>query len=232
LKHYSYFISNILAKTQLLIGVLCLSLSQASFAQTEDNMSSATVMFTGEFFDDTCAPLVLSKLLKNTYVTNLPTLSSTLFLDNAFGPISKIEISLNTPLPSPQEEKCSRLGPNFLPVKLVFDSDLAAIAPRTGLLRNSASLRPAQNVFVQLGLLDAAGVFSPLDLNKPQALNTALAQQNDIFGASQTLTLGIRYVASRSYLAQNTNLGAPNAGSQDVTAGNVSIFLPFLLKLN
>jgi len=220
-----------LAKIQLLIGVLCLGLSQASFAQTEDNMSSATVTFTGEFFDDTCAPLVLSKLLKNTYVTNLPTLSSTLFLDDAFGPVSKIEISLNAPLPSP-EDKCSRLGPNFLPVKLIFDSDLAAIAPRTGLLRNSASLRPAQNVFVQLGLLDAAGVFSPLDLNKPQALNNALAQQNDNFGGSQTLTLGIRYVASRSYLAQNTNLGPANAGSQDVTAGNVSIFLPFLLKLN
>jgi len=231
LKHYSYFIRNILVKTQLLIGALWLGLSQTSFAQTEDNMSSAKVTFSGEFFDDTCAPLLPPKLLKTIYTTNLPTLSSTLFLDDAFGPVSKIEIRLNAPLPS-REEKCARLGPNFLPVKLIFDSDLAAIAPRTGLLRNSASLRPAQNVLVQLGLVDAEGVFSPLDLNKPQALNTALAQQSDNFDGSQTLTLGIRYVASRSYLAQNTNLGPAKAGSQDVTAGNVSIFLPFLLKLN
>jgi hypothetical protein len=175
--------------------------------------------------------LVLSKLLKNTYVTNLPTLSSTLFLDNAFGPVSKIEIRLNAPLPS-REEKCARLGPNFLPVKLIFDSDLAAIAPRTGLLRNSANLKPAQNVFVQLGLIDTAGVFTPLDLNQPQALNTALAQQSTSRGAASVLTLGIRYVAARSFLAQNAGQGTASPGSQDVSAGNVSVFLPFLLKVN
>jgi hypothetical protein len=117
-------------------------------------------------------------------------------------------------------------------VKLVFDSDLAAVAPRTGLLRNSANLRPAQNVFVQLGLIDTAGVFTPLDLNKPQALNTALSKPSNALGAASTLTLGVRYVAARSFLAQNAGQAADGQGSQDVSAGNVAVFLPFLLKVN
>jgi hypothetical protein len=100
------------------------------------------------------------------------------------------------------------------------------------LLRNSASFRPAQNVLVQLGLVDDAGVFTPLDLNQPQALNDALAQQNDAEGGARTLTLGIRYVASRSVLDQNTNLQTADANSREVSEGNVSVFLPFLLKVN
>ena len=82
---------------------------------------------------------------------------------------------------------------------------------------------------VQLGLINNQGVFSPLDLNQPQVLNKVLAQQGPTVGAINNLTLGVRYVAARSALAQNT---PTNAGSQDVTAGNISVFLPFLLKLN
>ena len=123
------------------------------------------------------------------------------------------------------------LGAAFL-AGASFDADLASVSPRTGLLRNSAIFRPAQNVFVQLGLIDEAGAFAPLDLNQPQALNTALAKQNNLPGASQSLTLGIRYVASRSLVAQNSGVQTASTGSQDVTAGNVSVFLPFLLKLN
>jgi len=111
----------------------------------------------------------------------------------------------------------------------VFDTDFAAVAPRTGLLRNTASFRPAQNVMVQLGLIDNQGVFSPLDLNQPQLLNKVLAQQGSTAETASNLTLGVRYVTSRSALAQNT---AANAGSQDVTAGTITVFLPFLLKLN
>jgi Zn-dependent metalloprotease len=66
-----------------------------------------------------------------------------------------------------------------------------------------------------------------IDLNKPQTLNSALNQDD-----GKTLTLGIRYVASRSLLSEVASLQATNPGSQDVTAGNVSVFLPFLLKLN
>jgi hypothetical protein len=114
----------------------------------------------------------------------------------------------------------------------MFDTDLASVSPRTGLLRNSASFRPAQNVFVQIGLIDEADTFIPLDLNQPQALNTVLAKQNNLPGASQSLTLGIRYVASRSLVARNGAAQTVNTGSQDVTDGNVSVFLPFLLKVN
>jgi hypothetical protein len=46
------------------------------------------------------------------------------------------------------------------------------------------------------------------------------------------LTLGIRYVAARSFLAQNAGQATDRQGSQDVSAGNVSVFLPFLLKVN
>jgi hypothetical protein len=208
--------------------VLCALWVRPAWAQYADLASFSTTMeLNGGLFEEPCASFVLSKLFKSAYVTNLPTLSSTFFLNESLGPISKIEIEINTSLP---EANCLLEG--RVPVKLVFDSDLAAVAPRTGLLRNSANLKPAQNVFVQLGLIDTAGVFTPLDLNQPQALNTALAQQSTSRGAASVLTLGIRYVAARSFLAQNAGQGTASPGSQDVSAGNVSVFLPFLLKVN
>jgi hypothetical protein len=192
------------------------------FAQYGSETTDTALIFEGFINASTCLAINPSNDLSKQ-IFQLPALKTTTLDRDAFSPVTPIELSLKNQQ-SDDQKHCQ--------VKLIFDSALASVSPNLGLLRNSASLRPAQNVFVQLGLLDAAGVFSPLDLNKPQALNNALAKQNDNFGASQTLTLGIRYVASRSYLAQNTNLGAPNAGSQDVTAGNVSVFLPFLLKLN
>lgn len=182
-----------------------------------------------EIFKSTCTSFPVSKLFSNALVSNLPTINSTVFLDDVFGPVSKVDIIIRSALSS---DGCVRTGKDLTNIKLIFDSDLAAVAPRSGLLRNSASFRPAQNVLVQLGLVDDAGVFTPLDLNQPQALNDALAQQNDAEGGARTLTLGIRYVSSRSALAQNTNLQTADASSQEVSAGNVSVFLPFLLKVN
>lgn len=196
----------------------------SSLAQTIQDGSSILIQISAEIGKSTCSPVALSKLYRTSYISNLPTLSTTLFLNSAFGPISKLDIDIKTPLPEPD---C--LGVDFLPAKLVFDSDLAAVSPRTGLLRNSAKLRPAENVLIQIGLIDANGEFVPLDLNQPQALNKLLAQQGPALGASNNFTLGVRYVASRALLSQNTSA---NSGSQDVTAGNVSVFLPFLLKLN
>jgi hypothetical protein len=229
LKHFSTSVGRLGHQAATLAGlVLGLLLVTPAQAQYEDLAISATTLeLTGALYEDPCATFLVSKLFKNAYVTNLPTLSTNLFLSEAFGPISKIDIEINTPLP---EAGCLLSGRT--PVKLVFDSDLAAVAPRTGLLRNSANLRPAQNVFVQLGLIDTAGVFTPLDLNKPQALNTALSKPSNALGAASTLTLGVRYVAARSFLAQNAGQAADGQGSQDVTAGNVAVFLPFLLKVN
>ena len=212
------------------VGILCLALFQTSSVQAQDNSPSARIPLEADIFKATCVSFPVSKLFKNAFVSNLPTISSTLFLNDVFGPVSKVEILVNTPLP--EDQGCLNSPAGSSAMKLMFDTDLAAVSPRTGLLRNSASFRPAQNVFVQLGLIDEAGGFVPLDLNQPQALNTALAKQNDFPGATQSLTLGIRYVASRSFLAQNTGQGTASPGSQDVSAGNVSVFLPFLLRVN
>ena len=201
--------------------------SCAALAQSSVVVPDATLNIEGFVLDEPCSPvLALSKQLVTPYIVNLSALSSTLLLTDALGPVSKFSLNVDQRKTNPN---ASCIGADFgsLPLKLVFDSDLAAIAPRTGLLRNSASNRPAQNVFVQLGLIDEAGVFVPIDLNKPQTLNKALNQDD-----GKALTLGIRYVASRSLLNEVANLPPAKPGSQDVTAGNVSVFLPFLLKLN
>jgi len=201
--------------------------SCAAWAQSSAGVPDATLNIEGFVLDEPCSPkLALSKQLVTPYIVNLSSLNSRILLTDALGPVSKFSLNVDQRKTNP-DARC--IGADFgsLPLKLVFDSDLAAIAPRTGLLRNSASNRPAQNVFVQLGLIDEAGVFVPIDLNKPQTLNNALNQDD-----GKTLTLGIRYVASRSLLSEVASLQSTNPGSQDVTAGNVSVFLPFLLKLN
>ena len=201
--------------------------SCGALAQLSTGVPDATLNFEGFVLDEPCSPvLALSKQLVTPYVVNLSALSSTLLLTDSLGPVSKFSLNVDQRKTNPNA-KCVGADFGSLNLKLVFDSDLASIAPRTGLLRNSASNRPAQNVFVQLGLIDEAGVFIPIDLNKPQILNNALNQDD-----TKTLSLGIRYVASRSLLNEVASLQAANPGSQDVTAGNVSVFLPFLLKLN
>ena len=115
--------------------------------------------------------------------------------------------------------------------QILFVSAFAAVAPRSGLLRNSATLRPAQNVLVQLGLIGADGVFTPLDLNQPQALNKAMNLQTNAASANPGLNLGMRYVAARFVSEQLAVAGSFNPGASDVTAGNVSVYLPFVLSL-
>jgi len=201
--------------------------SCGALAQLSTGVPDATLNIEGFVLDEPCTPVLsLSKQLVTPYIVNLSALSSTLLLTDSLGPVSKFSLNVDQRKTNPNA-KCVGADFGSLPLKLVFDSDLASIAPRTGLLRNSASNRPAQNVFVQLGLIDEAGVFIPIDLNKPQTLNKALNQEG-----GKTLTLGIRYLASRSLLNEVASLQATNPGSQDVTAGNVSVFLPFLLKLN
>jgi hypothetical protein len=102
------------------------------------------------------------------------------------------------------------------------------VLPEGGLLRNTATLQPAQNVLVQLGLISAEGMFTPLDLNQPQRLNQVL--NNPGSPASAGLSLGVRYVAARHVPQQWASLGLPaDDGALDVTSGNVSVYLPFVL---
>jgi type 1 fimbria pilin len=203
--------------------VVCLSVLNPASAQNL-LFSSDALELSGRIVIPTCTSFLQSNQLVNAFVFNLPSLNTTALLNESFGPITTIDLKFNKP-----KGKSNCISEFNLPFTLVFDRDLAAVAPRTGLLQNTASFRPAQNVLVQLGLIDKQGVFNPLDLNQPQVLNNVLAQQGPSVGAINNLTLGVRYVASRSVVAQNT---AAIAGSQDVTAGNISVFLPFLLKLN
>jgi hypothetical protein len=220
--HPIYMLSYFQSKLAFAV-VVCLSVLNPSSAQNL-LFSSNTLELSGGIIIPTCTNFLQSNQLVNAFAFNLPSLNTTALLNGSFGPITSIDLKLNRP-----KGQSNCISDFNLPFTLVFDSDLAAVAPRTGLLRNTASFRPAQNVMVQLGLINNQGVFSPLDLNQPQVLNRVLAQQGPTVGAINNLTLGVRYVASRSALAQNT---PANAGSQDVTAGNISVFLPFLLKLN
>ena len=115
-----------------------------------------------------------------------------------------------------------------MPTQLSFDGGAAPVLPLSGLLRNTATLRPAQNVLVQVGLISAEGMFTPLDLNRPQRLNQVL--NNPGSPASAGLSLGVRYVAARYVPQQWTGLVNANDGSLDVTAGNVSVYLPFVVE--
>ena len=123
--------------------------SCAAWAQSSAGVPDATLNIEGFVLDEPCSPkLALSKQLVTPYVINLSSLNSRILLTDALGPVSKFSLNVDQRKTNP-DARCVGADFGSLPLKLVFDSDLAAIAPRTGLLRNSASNRPAQNVFVQ-----------------------------------------------------------------------------------
>ena len=158
-------------------------------------------------------------------IFQLPSIKSTTLDKDAVSAITPIELTINNQ--SLDEQKHCQ-------VKIIFDSGLASVSPYLGLLLNSARSVPAQNVLLQIGLLNEAGQFNPIDLNQPQLFNQVLNNNATNAGLStvNTLKLGIRYVTTRAFASQlNTNVNDPNT-SQDVSAGNISVFLPFLLKLN
>jgi hypothetical protein len=109
---------------------------------------------------------------------------------------------------------------------LVFDQAFAAVAPNTGLLRNTARENPASNVYVQLGFFDATGLFTPLDLRQAFKLTPAMWRD------SSTLMLGARYVAARAVTRQNPNQRTATTSGAAVTPGQVQVQLPFLMKVH
>lgn len=203
--------------------------SFAAWGQSTVINSDAELVFTGLISNGACAPLVPKGTITNPYVVNLPSINTTQLKDSSFGPITTIELSLSNPSNAPV---CTTLAGQ--PVKLIFDSALASITPRTGLLRNASTTRAANNVFVQLGLVSSNGSFTPIDLNQPQTLNQALGlnDKDPNKNTIGTLTLGIRYVAAPSVLAQSAGLRNTSTANDEVSAGNVSVYLPFLMKLN
>lgn len=216
--------------------------SQLAFAQLlgSDSSNSDDLLISGQIIIPTsasasCLLNIFNGNAVNKNVIRLPPLTTTTLDDNAAGPVTAIELNLNS---EQSDSQCSFGG-----ATITFDSDLAAVSPRSGLLRNNAQFRPAENVFLQIGLLGINGEFTPIDLNQPQFLNQALNPRpavlnvgsNNLLPATppkNAFKLGVRYVTTRDFAAKLSTLASDKTGSQDVTAGNVSVFLPFLIKLN
>jgi hypothetical protein len=161
-------------------------------------------------------------------VVNLPALQTTLLNDTPLSPIALVPMRFvlsNTILACLAQMVDS---PGNL---IVFDTALAGVVSSNGLLRNSAVVRPAQNVLVQLGLVGADGVFTPLDLTRPQTLNASLQVRPQSPNTPLSLNLGVRYAAARFVSESYASLAALNPGASDVTPGNVSVFLPLLVNL-
>jgi hypothetical protein len=203
--------------------------SLLALAQNENPNPDATLRMNARLIDNSCLLSTSNPNTKNNNVFLLPPITSTTLDANAFGPVVPIELNFNRQLSGSQ---C-----DFGSVKLVFDSDFAAVSPRSGLLRNSAKFRPAENVFLQIGLIDKNGEFSEIDLNQPQFLNQSLnnvrdKQETGVSPPNIVFKLGVRYVTSRAYAAQLSTFQTDPTGLKDVTAGNISVYLPFLLKVN
>ena len=196
-------------------------------AQNANPAGAPYLVLRGAITQSACNLAPVLDSLGDTLVVNLPALQTTFLLDTPFSPVAPLKLRFNL---SDNSLGClNALG--GISNQIVFDAAFAAVAPRSGLLRNSATLRPAQNVLVQLGLIGADGVFTPLDLNQPQALNKAMNLQANAASANPGLNLGMRYVAARFVSEQYANVGSFNPGASDVTAGNVSVYLPFVLSL-
>ena len=210
-------------KRQNMLWLCLLMVCPALWAQNTPPLASLEIG--GVITQSACALSPLTANPDNTYVVNLPEMQTTVLINAAYSPITTVQLRFNV-----DQALISCL--NATASQLVFDTGMAATVTQSGLLKNSASQRPAQNMFVQLGLIGQDGVFKPLDLNQPETLNKAL---NDAFSQATgkpMLNLGVRYVAARVLADQTPILASLQPGQGDVTAGNISVYLPFILKIN
>jgi hypothetical protein len=202
------------------MGLLILGFATGSTAQLQtkplENLGSLKANVT----IPTCLPAGLSSDSSNLLVVNLPPLSANTLSDSNFGPVTPVEIDMRN------ETNAACLKPLRQNATLVFDQAFAAVAPNTGLLRNTARENPASNVYVQLGFFDATGLFTPLDLRQPFKLTPAMWRD------SSTLMLGARYVAARAVTRQNPNQRTATTSGAAVTPGQVQVQLPFLMKVH
>lgn len=202
------------------MGLLILGFATGSTAQLQtkplENLGSLKANVT----IPTCLPAGLSSDSSNLLVVNLPPLSANTLSDSNFGPVTPVEIDMRN------ETNAACLKPLRQNATLVFDQAFAAVAPNTGLLRNTARENPASNVYVQLGFFDATGLFTPLDLRQPFKLTPAMWRD------SSTLMLGARYVAARAVTRLNPNQLTATTSGAAVTPGQVQVQLPFLMKVH
>ncbi len=197
-------------------------------AQTSQQANAPYMVISAYITQSACnfSPALVNE--GNPLVANLPPLQTTVLVDSPFSPVAPVQLRFKL---SEDTLSCLKTVMGKNPNPVLFDSAFAAVMPRSGLLRNQATNRPAENVLVQLGLINEQGIYTPLDLNQPQALNLAFSQEPNSSSANLTLNLGVRYVAARYVSEQYASLGNVNLGQGDVTAGNVSVLLPFLLTL-
>jgi hypothetical protein len=202
------------------MGLFALGFATGSQAQLQtkplDNLNSMNARVSMP----TCLPAGLSSDSSNLLVVNLPPLSANTLSDSNFGPVTPVEIDMRN------EANAACLKPLRQNATLVFDQAFAAVAPNTGLLRNTARDNPASNVYVQLGFFDATGLVTPLDLRQPFKLTPAMWRD------SSTLMLGARYVAARAVTRQNPNQRTATTSGAAVTPGQVQVQLPFLMKVH
>ncbi len=202
------------------VGLLILGFATGSTAQLQtkplENLGSLKANVT----IPTCLPAGLSSDSSNLLVVNLPPLSANTLSDSNFGPVTPVEIDMRN------EANAACLKPLRQNATLVFDQAFAAVAPNTGLLRNTARDNPASNVYVQLGFFDATGLFTPLDLRQPLKLTPTMWRD------SSTLMLGARYVAARAVTRLNPNQLTATTSGAAVTPGQVQVQLPFLMKVH
>ena len=195
--------------------------------QSTTGADAGSLRLFGLFKEGSCQLPLLTVNNPNPNVLNLPPIQTVQLMNNGFGQITPLKLKLNA--------LSGCLTVSGLNAQVTFDGGLAAVLPNGGLLRNVATLRPAQNVYVQLGLLSPSGLFTPLDLNDPQALNAALNAKTNADGSppgDATLNLGVRYVTARITGDQAASLVNLWPGTDDVMPGNVSAFLPFVVNHN
>ena len=196
-----------------------------AFGTTQLSANAETVTITGSITGPTC---VLGQSAGGGAITNFTVGLGSVLLSSAAsgnaGTTFDTKKTLDFALTAAGGGVCPAFGTT------ATGWDIAIAPAKSGFLKTIGSSTFLSNMIgVAEGGTNAVVklMFVPIDLNKPQTLNKALNQDD-----GKTLTLGIRYVASRSLLSEVASLQAANPGSQDVTAGNVSVFLPFLLKLN
>lgn len=199
----------------------------SAWSQNFPSTDADSLRFTGLIKQGSCQLPLLGGNNPNPYVFNLPPVQTVPLLNNGVGKITPLNLKFNT------SSDC--LTVSGMSAQISFDGGLAAVVPNGGLLRNVAPLRPAQNVYVQLGLLGPSDSFTPFDLNAPNTLNAALNAKRRADGSPMgeaTINLGVRYVSARSMGDQVAQLINRLPGADDVTPGMVSVFLPFVLNHN
>ena len=218
--HSAHLVFKAFAGRCLGLGFSCLCFAAGAQGQLQtrplENLSSLNANVT----IPTCLPAGLSSDSSNLLVVNLPPLSANTLSDSNFGPVTPVAIDMRN------EANAACLKPLRQNATLVFDQAFAAVAPNTGLLRNTARDNPASNVYVQLGFFDATGLFTPLDLRQPFKLTPAMWRD------SSTLMLGARYVAARAVTRPNPNQLTASTSGAAVTPGQVQVQLPFLMKVH